>query len=113
MKLLYDTDLMLGGGHVSGWLMNKVQQNAFQELMGAEKIRQYVMHGQQDPVIRVIRIFSALKDESLKTDLRADITAREYLLLRKPVSLGISVTAPDTAIVAVILAVIGKFYKSS
>ena len=31
MKLLYDTDLMLGGGHVSGWLMNKVQQNAFQE----------------------------------------------------------------------------------
>ena len=31
MQLLYDTDLMLGGGHVSGWLMNDVQQNAFQE----------------------------------------------------------------------------------
>ena len=30
MKQLYDTDLMLGGGHVAGWLMNTEQQNAFQ-----------------------------------------------------------------------------------
>ncbi len=31
MQKLYDTDLMLGGGHISGWLMNPEQQKAFQE----------------------------------------------------------------------------------
>ncbi len=31
MQKLYDTDLMLGGGHISGWLMTPEQQNTFQE----------------------------------------------------------------------------------
>ncbi|MBR7084584.1 MAG: DUF1015 domain-containing protein, partial [Oscillospiraceae bacterium] len=30
MQPLYDTELMLGGGHVSGWLLNQEQQEAFQ-----------------------------------------------------------------------------------
>ena len=60
-----------------------------------------------------MRIFSALHNKGTESETVALVTAGEYLLLCKTVSLGTAVITSYSAIIAVVAAVIRKLYQTS
>ena len=60
-----------------------------------------------------MRILSALHNKGTESETVALVTAGEYLLLCKTVSLGTAVITSYSAVIAVVAAVIRKFYKTS
>lgn len=74
MQLLYDTELMLGGGHVSGWLMHAEQQAQFQEnlsqLLSETGNLQFAMGDGNHSLATAKACYEKLKQENPDQDFR-------------------------------------------
>ena len=64
-----------------------------------------------DFVICIIKVLAALQHEGAKAQFVAFSAAGKNFLLRKAIALGKAVACTDTAVVAVVFAVIGEFYQ--
>ena len=77
------------------------------------KCRMDRSHKRADPFCCKIKIFPALQDKGTKAECIAFSAAGEDFFFCQPVAVGMTVSGPDTAIVAVIFAVIGKLDQTA
>ena len=70
-------------------------------------------HDIRDHLVRIERVLPALKDEGAKSEFMSLVRAKKDLLLCETVPLALRVSGADTAVEAVVPAVVGKFDQAA
>jgi hypothetical protein len=73
----------------------------------------YRMDNMDNALVIPIRVFAALQDKRLISERIPDFATFKDLLFAQPVSLGLVVPPPDTAVITVVFAIIAEFNQAA